>query len=205
MPPEFGEFIQEEHAVVRQRHLPRRRHLVAADQPDIGNGIRRCPKGPHRHQGGAAFGAAGVAVDVGGVKGFGQGDRRQEGSESPDLGHSCLTPPFPPRKAMACLREGKRPHALAGAENIPYSPHAVGPAASPERSPVDGVDHVVNASHPRHAGEHEVHTGVVLLRRGGGTAIPHHHALVILVEGVPQRPLDHPCGRVPRQDQGRDA
>jgi hypothetical protein len=35
---ELGQFIQEEHAVVRQRHLPRHRHLAAADQADIGDG-----------------------------------------------------------------------------------------------------------------------------------------------------------------------
>jgi hypothetical protein len=41
--------------------------------------------------------------------------------------------------------------------------------------------------------------------RGEGTAIPHHHAIIILVAGVPQRPLNDTGGRVPRQDQGRHA
>ncbi len=45
----------------------------------------------------------------------------------------------------------------------------------------------------------------MLLRRGGGTAIPHHHAIIILVAGVPQRPLNDTGGRVPREDQGRNA
>ena len=41
--------------------------------------------------------------------------------------------------------------------------------------------------------------------RGEGTAIPHHHVIIILLAGVPQRPLDDTGGRVPRQDQGRHA
>jgi hypothetical protein len=40
MAAELGEFIQEEHAVVRQRHVPRRRHLAATDQPHIRNGVQ---------------------------------------------------------------------------------------------------------------------------------------------------------------------
>jgi hypothetical protein len=43
----------------------------------------------------------------------------------------------------------------------------------------------------------------VLLRRGGGTAIPHHHALIILVAGVPPRPFDDTGGRIAREDEGR--
>jgi hypothetical protein len=106
---------------------------------------------------------------------------------------------------MASLREGERSHALVDAEIIHYSPDTVQPAVPPERSPVDGVDDVIHAGYPGHAGEHQGRTGVVLLRRGGGTAIPHHYAIIILVGGVPQRSLDYPGGRIPRQDQGGDA
>ena len=70
---------------------------------------------------------------------------------------------------------------------------------------MDGVDDVVDAGHPCHAGKHEVHTSVMLLHRGGGTAIPHHRAIIILVAGVPQCPLDDTGGRVPCEDQRRDA
>jgi hypothetical protein len=45
----------------------------------------------------------------------------------------------------------------------------------------------------------------MLLHRGGGTAIPHHHAIIILISGIPQRPLDDTSSRVAGEDQGRDA
>jgi hypothetical protein len=35
----FGDFIQAAHAMVCQRHVPRRRHLAAADQPHIRDGL----------------------------------------------------------------------------------------------------------------------------------------------------------------------
>jgi hypothetical protein len=35
MAAKLGQFIQEEHAIVRQRHLARPRHVAAADQPHI--------------------------------------------------------------------------------------------------------------------------------------------------------------------------
>jgi hypothetical protein len=38
-------FIQEEHAVVRQRHLARQRHVAAADQPGIAYGMIGVGKG----------------------------------------------------------------------------------------------------------------------------------------------------------------
>jgi hypothetical protein len=39
MAAEFRPFISKEHAVVRQRHLTRHRHLAAPDQPHIGHGM----------------------------------------------------------------------------------------------------------------------------------------------------------------------
>jgi hypothetical protein len=33
--PELGQLVEEEHAMVRQRHVPRRRHLAPADQPHL--------------------------------------------------------------------------------------------------------------------------------------------------------------------------
>jgi hypothetical protein len=35
----LGEFFQEAHAVVRQRHVARHRHLAPTDQPDIREGV----------------------------------------------------------------------------------------------------------------------------------------------------------------------
>jgi hypothetical protein len=35
----LGQFVQKEHAVVRQRHFPRPRHLAAADQADVREGV----------------------------------------------------------------------------------------------------------------------------------------------------------------------
>ena len=37
--PALREFIQNEHPVVRQRHLAGQRHLAATDQPHIGDGV----------------------------------------------------------------------------------------------------------------------------------------------------------------------
>jgi hypothetical protein len=39
MATELGQFIQEEHAIVGQRHLARHRHVAAADQPCIRDGV----------------------------------------------------------------------------------------------------------------------------------------------------------------------
>jgi hypothetical protein len=42
----LGEFIQEAHAVVGQRHFARHRHVAAADQPHIGDGVMGGAKRP---------------------------------------------------------------------------------------------------------------------------------------------------------------
>jgi hypothetical protein len=39
MAAELGQFIQEEHPLVGQRHVPRHRHGAPADQPHIGDGV----------------------------------------------------------------------------------------------------------------------------------------------------------------------
>jgi hypothetical protein len=39
MTPALGQFVQEAHAMVRQRHLARHRHLAPTDQPHIRNGL----------------------------------------------------------------------------------------------------------------------------------------------------------------------
>jgi hypothetical protein len=79
----LGEFIQEEHAIVGQRHFAWHRHVAPADQPDIRDGVMGGATRAGRHQRGAVAGEAGDAVDACGLKGFGQGHRRQDGGESP--------------------------------------------------------------------------------------------------------------------------
>jgi hypothetical protein len=46
MAPELRQFIQEEHAVVRQRHLARHRDLAAIDQAYIGDRVMRGATAP---------------------------------------------------------------------------------------------------------------------------------------------------------------
>jgi hypothetical protein len=73
MAAELGPFIQEEHALVGQRHLARHRYVAPADQPDIRDGVMggatRAGRDPRR----AGAGAASDAVDAGGVEGVGEG------------------------------------------------------------------------------------------------------------------------------------
>jgi hypothetical protein len=69
--------------VVRQRHVPRRRHLAAADQAYIGDGVMRGAKRAGRDQRRAGAGAASDAVEARGLEGLGQAHRRQEGGEPP--------------------------------------------------------------------------------------------------------------------------
>jgi hypothetical protein len=78
---ELRQLIQKEHAIMRQRYLPWHRHLAAADQPHIGDGVMGGPKGPDRDQRRARAGEAGDAMHAGGLEGFGQAHRRQDGGE----------------------------------------------------------------------------------------------------------------------------
>jgi hypothetical protein len=45
MAAELGQFIQEEHAIVGQRHFARHRHVAPADQPRIREGVVGRAKG----------------------------------------------------------------------------------------------------------------------------------------------------------------
>jgi hypothetical protein len=99
------QFIQEEHAVVRQRHLARPRHLPSPDQPHIGDGVRRGPQRAGGDDGGTGAGAAGDARDAHGVEGVGQGHRRQDGGEEarqPRGGE------FSPSPSAATIADGPR-------------------------------------------------------------------------------------------------
>ena len=72
MAAELGPFIQEEHAIVGQRHLPRHRHVAPADQPRIRDGVMggatRSGRDPRR----AIPREASDAREVGGVDRRGQ-------------------------------------------------------------------------------------------------------------------------------------
>jgi hypothetical protein len=102
----LGPLIQDEHAVVGPRHVAGLRHLAAADQADIREGVMRGATGARGDPGGAGAGEAGDAVDAGGVEGAGQGRSGRMvvsrcasidlpapgGPSSSTLGSQCLHP-----------------------------------------------------------------------------------------------------------------
>jgi hypothetical protein len=71
MAPELRPFIQEAHAVVRQRHLARHGQVPAADQPHIRDGMMWGAKRAGRDQCRAGAGAAGDEMKPRGADGFG--------------------------------------------------------------------------------------------------------------------------------------
>ena len=73
------QFIQKEHAIVGQRHLPRHQYLPAPDQPCIRDRVVRSTKWTRADERHAVAGEAGDAMDAGGFNRFGQGHRRQDG------------------------------------------------------------------------------------------------------------------------------
>jgi hypothetical protein len=83
MAAELGPCIQEEHAIVGQRHFTRHRHVAPADQPRIRDGVvgraKRAGRDPRR----AVAGEARDAVDTRGLNRLGEGHRRQDGGEPP--------------------------------------------------------------------------------------------------------------------------
>ena len=87
---ELRQFIQEEHRVVLELHLTRRRHLDPTDQPRIRDGLvgraTRAGRDPRR----AVAGEPGDAVNPRGLNGLGEGHRRQDGGESAGQEPTCL-------------------------------------------------------------------------------------------------------------------
>jgi hypothetical protein len=73
MAAELGPFIQQEHAMVGQRHFTRHRHVAPADQPRIRDGLVGRATRAGRDQCRTVAGEAGDAVDAGGVEGVGEG------------------------------------------------------------------------------------------------------------------------------------
>jgi hypothetical protein len=64
-----------------KRPMAVRHHEAAADQSHIREGVVGGATRAGRHQRGAVAGQAGDAVHAGGVEGFGEGHRRQDGGE----------------------------------------------------------------------------------------------------------------------------
>jgi hypothetical protein len=69
--------------MVRQRHVARPRHLAAPDPPHIGERMRRGATRPRGDQCGAGAGAAGEAMEAGGLEGFGEGRGWENGGGPP--------------------------------------------------------------------------------------------------------------------------
>jgi hypothetical protein len=69
---ELGQFIQEEHAIVGQRHLAWHRHMAATDSPRIRDGVVRGTTRAGRHHRRAGAGAARDVMEARGRTGFSQ-------------------------------------------------------------------------------------------------------------------------------------
>jgi hypothetical protein len=83
MAAELGQFIQEEHAVVGQRHLAGHRHLTPADQPHVRDGAAGGAERAWGDQRRTVARAAGDAVEARGLEGFGDEYRRQTAGQPP--------------------------------------------------------------------------------------------------------------------------
>jgi hypothetical protein len=78
-----GSRLHAEHAMVGQRDLARHRHVAPTDQPRIRDGVMRGATRAGRHQRRAVAGEASAAMGTCGLKGLGEGHRRQDRGESP--------------------------------------------------------------------------------------------------------------------------
>jgi hypothetical protein len=83
MTAKLRQFIQEEYAVVGQRHVAWHRHLAAPDQPDIRDGVMGGAKPPRRNDRRAVTGEASNTMDARRLSGFSQGHLRQDGGAPP--------------------------------------------------------------------------------------------------------------------------
>ena len=75
---EFGQFVQKQHAVVRQGNFAGRRIGVAAQQPGVAGGVMRGAERTARDQGLARLEQADDAVDFGRLQRLLQSQRRQD-------------------------------------------------------------------------------------------------------------------------------
>jgi hypothetical protein len=81
MTEELRELIEEEEAMMRQRHLAGHGHLAPTDHADVGDGVVRGATRPGGDTGGVPAGHARDTVDAGGLDGLGQGHRPCQGPE----------------------------------------------------------------------------------------------------------------------------
>ena len=79
---EFRQFVQEEDAVVGQAHLPRPGGGAAADEPGVGDGVVRGPKGPPAQEPLARLEQPHDAVNLGGLQGLFLVQGRQDGRQA---------------------------------------------------------------------------------------------------------------------------
>ena len=80
---ELRQFVQEEHPVVGQAHLPGPGDGAAADEPGVRDGVVGRPEGAPGHQGLAGFQAPHDAVDLGGLQGLFETPGRQHRAQAP--------------------------------------------------------------------------------------------------------------------------
>src|SRR5579885_70092 len=77
VPRELGQLIEKEQAVVCQTHFARTRDSAAADQARVCYRVVRSTEWPHAYEARARFEQPGHAVDLGGLDGFVESERRQ--------------------------------------------------------------------------------------------------------------------------------
>lgn len=78
---EFGEFVEEEHAVVGQAHLAGPRYVASAYEPGVGDGVVRRPEGAVQDEGGMVEQAR-HAEDLRCLEGFFEAEGRQNSRNS---------------------------------------------------------------------------------------------------------------------------
>jgi len=78
---ELGPFIQEEDAVMPQRHVAGHQYVLPADQPDVRDCLMRGVERAGRYQHHVGTGEADDAVDARRFQGIREGHRRQDGGE----------------------------------------------------------------------------------------------------------------------------
>src|SRR5690554_2556935 len=73
----FGQFIEKQHSVMRQRNLSRLRELTTTDKSHIRNSMMRTTKRPLSHQGSIFTDFTGYRMDFSRFQRFFKGERRQ--------------------------------------------------------------------------------------------------------------------------------
>lgn len=78
---ELRQLVQEQHAVMGERHLSGRDIVAPSHQACVGNSVVRGTEWPLRHQAVSAFQQAAHGMDLAGFQGFFPVQRRQNGRE----------------------------------------------------------------------------------------------------------------------------